>query len=194
MSFHFLHQSTKVLIDCGVHFFEGMEDVIQRESVDDSWTVYGFEANPIVSQRLPTYSCPVENILLQNKAVWIREEKLLFRVEESIGYASTLMDECHWSLLRDHPCSFDAIEVQGFDFSEFLLKLPKKTEYVVVKMDIEGAEFIVLEHLVRNATHTIMDKLYVEFHDRYMGPEFTKLKKDLLAELRRDGVEVIIWY
>jgi FkbM family methyltransferase len=175
-----------------VHFFEGLEDVIQRESVDDSWTVYGFEANPIVSQRWPAYSCPVENVLLQNKAVWIREEKLLFRVEDSVGHASTLMDECH--LLRDDPSSFEVIEVQGFDLSEFLLKLPKRTEYVVVKMDIEGAEFIVLEHLVRNATHTIMDKLYVEFHDRYMGPEFTKLKEQLLAQLRRDGVEVIIWY
>ena len=73
----------KIFIDCGTHLGMGFSRLISQHGVDDSWEVYGFEANPHV---LEGYRNNIKNneilnrlnITLENRAVWINEDVLSF--------------------------------------------------------------------------------------------------------------------
>lgn len=52
------------------------------------------------------------------------------------------------------------------NFSKFLLQNFKEEDYVVVKMDIEGAEYEVIPHLVETGAYKLVDVLMVEWHSK----------------------------
>lgn len=52
-----------------------------------------------------------------------------------------------------------------FDFARFLATVP---EPIIVKMDIEGAEYAILEKIVADGTDDRMSLLLVEWHDHMM--------------------------
>lgn len=54
--------------------------------------------------------------------------------------------------------------VACFDFSAWLTRLGDK-QPVVVKMDIEGAEYPLLERMVADGTDRLVSRLLVEWHD-----------------------------
>ncbi|KND01639.1 FkbM family methyltransferase [Spizellomyces punctatus DAOM BR117] len=58
-------------------------------------------------------------------------------------------------------------KLPSVNFSKFLIKNFHKEDYVVVKMDIEGAEYEVLPHLVETGAYKLIDVLLVEWHPRH---------------------------
>lgn len=63
---------------------------------------------------------------------------------------------------------FDIVEtvrmtVQCIDFSEWIQNNVKKENYNVLKIDIEGAEYQVIDHLLNTGAHEYIDEWYVEF-------------------------------
>ena len=53
---------------------------------------------------------------------------------------------------------------QGIDLAAFLRSHVTANDFVVVKMDIEGAEWEVVPHLVRHGAIRLIDDLFVEMH------------------------------
>ena len=117
-------------------------------------------------------------VVLQRKAAWIEDGEIEFaHVRGLRGWDSTVMREknTHDEWSRDDA----VIRVPCFDFSEWLRGLP---EPPVVKFDVEGAEFPILERLVEEGTDTLVAELLVEWHDTKM-PEYADRKASLLTEL-----------
>lgn len=50
------------------------------------------------------------------------------------------------------------------DFAEFLRKRYKKEDYVVAKIDVEGSEFALFDHLLSTGAASLVDELFVEWH------------------------------
>jgi FkbM family methyltransferase len=77
------------------------------------------------------------------------------------------------SLLEEHnPSSREhAVRVEVFDFAQFLEERRGEYDLVVVKMDIEGSELEVLDHLIRTKSIEIIDVLYVEFHSSFVSED-----------------------
>lgn len=79
------------------------------------------------------------------------------------------------SLLSEHNSSQyhasreHALRVEIFDFAQFLEERRGEFDVVVVKMDIEGAEIEVLNHLIETKSIDVVDVLYVEFHSQYFS-------------------------
>ena len=74
----------------------------------------------------------------------------------------------------------EIIRVPCFDFSSWLRRLGERP---VVKLDIEGAEFPILERLHEDGTDALVAELLVEWHDEKMA-DFAERKATLLSSLR----------
>ena len=55
-------------------------------------------------------------------------------------------------------------QIKSVDFSGFLGERFKQEDFIAVKMDIEGAEYPVLEKLISDNRLNYIDLLFVEFH------------------------------
>ena len=90
-----------------------------------------------------------------------------------------------------------AIDVKLFRFATLISEERPKYGSIVVKMDIEGAEYDVLDDLINSNTHKLIDVLYVEFHSKYMtepdGSLYRQKEAQLLEKLVADGVHVRLW-
>jgi hypothetical protein len=69
--------------------------------------------------------------------------------------------------------------------------------FVAVKMDIEGAEYAVLEELVHDGTITLVSELMVEFHtqqfDQKLRPRYARREANIREALSRFPVQILDW-
>lgn len=135
-----------------------------------SWEIYAIEANPYFNGMLSDVKKYSENRghtfnLLTETAAWVKNEKLVF-------YLDTInVKHNFWgsSLSKLHPdvvnSGYKNVTVQGVDVSELLKKYNSNDE-IIMKIDIEGTEFDLLLHLIKEGTLHLVDIIAIEFHQR----------------------------
>jgi FkbM family methyltransferase len=139
--------------------------------------LYGFDPWPGLVEGEREYEGA--RVVLERKAAWIEDGEIEFaRVRGFRAWNSTVVrakgTRGEWS------GAGDVIRVPCFDFSAWLSTL---TEPAVVKMDVEGAEFEILERMVDDGTDLLVSELLVEWHDDRM-PGFHERREQLTARLR----------
>ncbi len=84
-------------------------------------------------------------------------------------------------------------QVTTINFSSFILdEIPKNTE-IIIKMDIEGAEFRVLNSLIRSGAIKRISKLYIEWHSyHYLTLKLAKIY--IKTRLKFFSVQVNEWH
>jgi len=78
-------------------------------------------------------------------------------------------------------------EVWAVDFPAFLLAMipaERPSSFVVLKMDIEGAEYAMLRRMLTDGSLSRVDVLHVEFHQRLMPSESDETTEHLREALR----------
>lgn len=70
--------------------------------------------------------------------------------------------------------SQNSLDVQVIDFCDYLEQKHKIHNKIIVKMDIEGAEILLLEKLISAGTIKMISILYVEFHSQFLEGENAK--------------------
>jgi FkbM family methyltransferase len=192
----------KIFIDCGTHLCEGLNEFISKGIIDDNFKIYTFEANPECNILERVKSIPFE-IEAHNKAVWIKNGKVIFNQEnhkktKSGSPNDGVSDIDGWCSSIDNigneymdERSENKIEVDCIDFGEFIKSLPDTQ--IICKMDIEGAEFDVLRHILNDGSITKLSEIYVEFHDRYMPKETHESKMELIRKIEELGVKINFW-
>lgn len=93
----------------------------------------------------------------------------------------------------------NAIKVNLIDFSSYLAGVSSKFDKIIVKMDIEGAEVDLLEHLIKERTIDHISFLYVEFHSQYQvisQSMITRKRERKILKLlsQRKNLKVRIWH
>jgi FkbM family methyltransferase len=113
----------KIFIDCGTNMGMGFSKLSDKIGVDETWEVYGFEPNiyaynsylnNINSGRFEVLKN--KNITLFQKAVWDKDEKLIF-CHESVN-ESHYNENTEWKLACDR-VNDDYIKGLGLDFIDF---------------------------------------------------------------------------
>lgn len=143
-------------------------------------------------------------------AAWIRNESLMFGAH--LGNDGTRRNSSapHVGMgrimgsLRSGSGKGGVFEVQGLDVAEWVRSVAGEDDFVVVKMDVEGAEWELLSRLVETGAICLVDELFLECHySRWQRccPERTmKYNRtygdclELFQSLRRDGVLVHQWW
>lgn len=163
-----------IYLDCG--FWQGRALEIYQEIglIDKTWDIYAFEPNPTldVEADIKKIGLPVKFI---KKAVWIDDKGVDFLVSGRPDAARI---------------SSEGNPVDSIDFSKFVSELPN--EFTVCNMDIEGAEFAVLPQMIQDGSIDKINLLEIEFHHRLMQYKTPQDAQDLIDELVRHRVKVIL--
>jgi len=111
-----------------------------------------------------------KNIKIIHKAAHIKDGNCLFynfSNKNSNSLESGMIKINHdWHLsLNDKK---KGIKIKTFNFSDFLTKLKKKYKIIIVKMDVEGSEYKILNHLFLKNTLNFINFLFIEFHAVYI--------------------------
>eukprot|EP00760_Papus_ankaliazontas_P000154 PhM_4_TR10027/c3_g1_i5/m.94852 len=89
-------------------------------------------------------------------------------------------------------------KIRSVDMAAYLKSLARVEDFVVMKLDIEGGEWELLEHLYRTGALFLIDELFLECHSRnvVMTGEMRMARDcvDLFNVLRRLGVYAHTWY
>lgn len=157
----------KILIDLGAN--NGMSVSYFKNLLEDfdEYEVHCFECNPKFFNLLEKNS----KIILHKKAAWVKNEKINFYIDKSDhSLGSTLIKKKKTDKLnKKFPLVVDAI-----DISEWIKENISEEDYVILKIDIEGAEYEVFKKMDEDKTLALINELYGEFHLGKVG----KTKKD----------------
>lgn len=167
---------TRIMIDAGYYVGKALD--YYAPLMDETWKVYAFEPNPYlnVDETSKHFPFRVEWI---KKAVWTEDGEIDF----ALGGRD---DASHIKEIR--PTTDKTIKVPCINFSKFVSELPETT--IVCSMDIEGAEFPVLEKMLNDGTAKRLSLLDIEFHHRILDGKDEQSASKLRIALEGEGVLV----
>jgi FkbM family methyltransferase len=184
----------KIFLDLGTHKGEGLLEFFQLGIIDGSYEVHTFEACPdlnsleeIIEKSKNINNFP-KSINFYNKAVWISDGIIKFNNRRD--HASHIEDT-GFSYFQSEE-DYNTIDIESIDIAKFIDKLPENSE-IVCKMDIEGAEFEVLRHLINTNSINRINKLFVEFHERYTKNESFNTVQELVNIISSKNIEFNLW-
>lgn len=165
-----------------------------------NFTIFAVEADRLFEPSYDTHP----DVTFVPYAAWIRNESLLFGSQAKERKAG--MGRIHHQHGSVHASVDRAMAVvQGMDFAEWIRNIARKEDFLLVKMDVEGAEFFLLPWLFETGAICLVDELFLECHyNRWQSccpgirsAKFNKTYQDclsLLHSLRRNGVFVHQWW
>jgi len=160
--------SENLLIDCGYHKGDFSRDFL---SVHPSgWEVAAFDPVPVKG----SFQHPA--VSFSPVAVWTMDGKIdLFLCTRPDGH-SIVPGKNNCGPSMDH-------RVDCIDFSRWLEENASSRDDVKCKMDIEGAEYAVLDCLLTKGTIKHIKELTVEFHWKRLPHGYRKVHHNLLKRL-----------
>lgn len=131
------------------------------------WEIFAFEANPIFDEPLIKMKTEMEKKkqvvhLFNRTAAWTYDGYIDF-------YLDTINEKYNFygsSLKQEHPDVRNGkskVNVACVDIGK-LVKSFNKNDFVVIKMDIEGAEYDLLTHFILNNVLHMIDFMAIEYH------------------------------
>ena len=176
----------KYFIDCGAHCGESILTAKQRFGNDIN--IISFEPIPGLAKQLQEIHQDNPTIQIQNSAVWVNDDIKKFHLSEAYTDGSSLLNSLN-NLRNDHH-----IKVNCFDLSTWLFESFTKDDYLILKLDIEGAEYEVLNKIIEDGTIKLVNELWGEWHDMKIDDKPTQsLAKKVYKYLEENNIEFKEW-
>jgi FkbM family methyltransferase len=181
-----LGQSNKVFLDFGSHECQGIKRFIDKLSIDGSWDIHAFEPNPLVDTQAFAKEFDDHRIFVHKKAIWKRNGRVIFNQHGEDGRSQgSLLEETNGG--KGYFDFYDEKIVDCIDPQEFILALGLDKD-VFIKMDIEWAEYEVLEHMLKDWPKNIK-KIWIDWHGTNSENIISKTRA-LEGAIRSLGTEV----
>jgi len=158
-------------LGCYPHGHEiSIERLIDRYAPD---VLYGFDPYPdliegertITRDRIGAGHKSVR-VVLERKAAWTYDGEIeMALVPGERAWDSTVMRDKNSRLEWRRG---EVVTVPCFDLARWLRAVEPVGEGLILKMDVEGAEFPLCEHLIQTRTDVLVGRLFVEWHDLKM--------------------------
>jgi FkbM family methyltransferase len=167
---------TNVFLDLGTHYGQGLEHFMRQFNMDQTWTIHTFEANPITYGIYKTqYHQKTPWVEAHNEAVTVYDGVIELNIETppgegDTGQGTSIVDMDKWApwdgTLR--PNFQKVVEVRCIDLSRFIRENFSPSDNIIIKMDIEGAEYDILDKMIENNTlKEYVNFIAVEWHSRF---------------------------
>ena len=122
--------------------------------------VYAFEPEPEAFKLLSLIKSP--NLTILNKAAWTKEQMMqLHRHKDWLNTKSHTSSSL--KIDKKNVDDKNSINCETVDIADYIISLNKK---VLIKMDIEGAEYDVINHLLDKNAFEKIERIYCEFHPK----------------------------
>jgi FkbM family methyltransferase len=149
-------------IDCGA--WNGYSVEIFRKKYDRRcrYFIFSFEVNPFFTENFPHF----DKHQLFKQAVWIYDGDVNFYIDSSKKRAgSTIIKEKTSGILDEK----NPIKVKCIDLSKWIIANFNPDDKIILKLDIEGAEYQVLNKMIRDGSIDYIDQLFIEWHWNKIG-------------------------
>lgn len=178
----------KIFIDGGARVGETLDCFVKKREDLIGCDYYLFEANPNYYDLLDEFAKNKDyNFFVMKKALWTQDCEMNFYIANDVwgDVGSTLMPEKKEKLDRENPLKIEAINFSNFLFNNF-----SQDDYIIVKFDIEGAEYEIVPDLIKTGAINLINEFYIEWHDNFFtNIDVNKIKNDLNSS----GVNVYNW-
>jgi FkbM family methyltransferase len=195
----------KKIIDLGCHKLEGLLNLYNSGKIDSDFKVYCFEPNPFIFEKtlneVKIHKNKFVDIILFNFAVGDEDKTLFMNIDETQNSQACntlpnppekdIVYNCRWNWVKK-------IEVKSIS-SKTLFELCeiKENDYLIIKCDIEGSEFVFLDNLLKNPLIKTLREVYIEWHERFWYPNHGQKiieKNYLINSLNNLNIKVNTWY
>lgn len=187
-----------IYIDCGANTGQVLRSYIEQ---NPNLECHIFEPQPELEEPLIALIEQHKNtsITYYKKAVWTKDETLNFYLatewEQNHKGGSTLLDNHTNNLSKvdyEHPVAVEAIDFEQWFRNQLQ---PSENDYIILKMDIEGAEYSVLSKLIESGSINFISELIVEFHHQMIDNISKAQHDDLINKLKRHtSLKLVIWH
>ena len=186
-----------VFFDLGANRGDTIEKFFNGKLIDiknfksDKWIIHAFEPNPNFKTKLNEVKNKISSEkadihLYLETAAWTKDGKMDLYFDSSTNSEGT-------SLFKNHPAvkKNNSFSVKTVDIAKLIDSYEEK-DFVLVKIDIEGAEYDMLLHLIKMNIFPKIDVVIIEFH-KYMSK--FKNPEDVFTSLfKLYGTKFINWY
>ena len=178
--FYLQNQNGKkvVFVDCGAH-----AGVFSDVALACGGICYAFEPNKYLYAFLRDLYKGNEKLILSNQAVSNKNGKTTFYT-----YASNAVSDGAGIMRNNLGVGY---EVEMLDFCEFLKDIIQKHHKIsLIKIDIEGAEFDVLDSLIEQKLYENVEYIMVETHERFFENPKEKIE-NLKEKIAKNNIQNI---
>mgnify|MGYP001460204055 CR=1 FL=1 len=175
-------KSKSVFIDCGA--YDGCSAIKASILHPFIKEIISFEADP----RMWTKEASIVSTLIP-VAVWIYNGQIDFQIITKNKYggqyagAGSLVEEKQQANKSMHR-EVQLIKVPCIDLVDWIKKNYKSSDQIILKLDIEGAEYAILKKLIEEKLYYFINILYIEWH-----PKFSPFTAEVTEEIRRETYE-----
>lgn len=167
----------KIFIDGGARIGESIDELLKKREDLKGCDVYLFECNSDHHDTLVKIRDTNKdyNFIVRDEALWDKNGEMSFYISiDQWGDLGCTLDPTKRERLDlEHPRN-----VKTLRLSDFLTQFTDE-DYVVLKLDIEGAEYRVISDLINTGKINKLKELYVEWHDHFFNKDSTPLKEEL---------------
>jgi FkbM family methyltransferase len=170
----------KIFIDGGARIGESLEHLLDKRDDLKGCDVYFFECNSDHIQTLNNIKNYNNNynFFVREEAIWIEDGEMPFYISiDRWGDLGCTLDKNKSEKLDlENPRIVKTIDISKFidSFSD--------EDYIILKLDIEGAEYEVVSHLINTKKIHKIKELHVEWHDIFfMGKKHSLHLKEILS-------------
>lgn len=193
-----------VFLDLGTHFGQGLQQFMHAFNMDQSWIIHTFEANPTTYNKfINEYHKQVPWVIAHNKAIMDYDGRIVINIETPPGEGDTGMGTSVIGLDKWNPWdgtlrqNFQrSVEVDCINFSQFIRDNFVPEDNIIIKMDIEGAEYDVLEKMIEDETlKDYVNLLSPEWHSRFFtnADEIREREQRIVQYMAANNVRLGEW-
>ena len=211
--------SRRAFVDVGANDGQSLEAVTRSSS--EAYTAYtAFELNPAFAPVLQRRLAKLPQGTLVQAAAWVRDGQIDVDLQIPASRSTQELQRTHGVvqnmtgsslIVRGRPlnpsskcarasfCSGGArrTSVRSIDLAAWLTARFCTADFVFLKVDVEGAEFELLHHLVRTGAANLIDQLAVEWHahkfPRDERAQLTARRIAIESQLAAAGVKTVDW-
>uniref|UniRef100_A0A061R9V7 DUF7870 domain-containing protein n=3 Tax=Tetraselmis sp. GSL018 TaxID=582737 RepID=A0A061R9V7_9CHLO len=189
------HFKRKIYIDGGAREYESsIEGWFNRVYPQShNFTIYAFE---IDQKHRKTYAGT--DVRFMGYALWTKRGRLPVYGTLMKNLSGKNAKEVTARRRRSRRRPKPRMTVEAYDFDNWLRSTVTEEDFVVVKLDIEGAEHELLAKLMKSGTIALIDELFVECHyNKWSMMRMDKTRRhclQLFGSMRGMGVVVHEWF
>lgn len=203
----------KIFIDCGGHTGSSVRHFCKTRQDWQDYEIFSFEPDPQHYHKWPVNIpiCEINGVQIGfkkfdviKKAVWIEDCSKDFYITEADfrpegGSTLNITKHAHnYEKYRSKSgYKFPEIKVNCVDIHDFIISNFNAKDYIIMKLDVEGAEYDVIPHMLRNGTFDYLDEFYIEWHNwragrcprpynvhRYKSEEDISFEKEIMNDFQ----------
>ena len=187
-----MNDKKNIFLDLGTHECQGLNHFINYElGIDSTWEIHTFEPNPLINIDKCIDNFKNLNITFHRKAVWIKDGNTIFKQYGDNGTSQgSLLEETEGG--KSYGDYYNQTEVECIDIYKFIKSLDENSN-IYIKMDVEWAEYEIINHMLILGWPKNIKKIWVEWHNTH-DEVYRKNSELLKNKIEEHKTKVINWH